>query len=232
MEKELKIAELASIWGVSVPTTWNRVRKEGLSTIKKIDENRKEIAYVIIPDNILNKYIITVNNNDNNRYYEEMLTDNNINNNVNNDVNNHVESNNNSISAQEMFDKLTALNNHYNERFEKVNEELIHYKSQYLLLEDKTLREGYYVQEINGLKTDFKNLNNDNKNLLKWLLIVIIMFVVTLMSLIGVIFYHRALNASKPATPEVNNVQQEVKQPLQTPKKPAPKKSTYTKKTS
>ena len=114
MEKELKIAELASIWGVSVPTTWNRVRKEGLSTIKKIDENRKEIAYVVISDNILNKYIITVNNNDNNRYYEEMLTDNNINNNVNNDVNNHVESNNNSISAQEMFDKLTALNNHFN----------------------------------------------------------------------------------------------------------------------
>ena len=112
MEKELKIAELASIWGVSVPTTWNRVRKEGLSTIKKFDENRKEVAYVVISDNILNKYIITVNNNDNNRFYEDMLTDNNVNNNINNNVNNRPEAYTNSISVNELFDKLTTLNNH------------------------------------------------------------------------------------------------------------------------
>ena len=173
MEKELKIAELASIWGVSVPTTWNRVRKEGLSTIKKFDENRKEVAYVIISDNILNKYIITINNNDNNRYYEEMLTNNNVNNNINNNINNHAEAHNNSISVNELFDKLTTLNNQYNERLERVNNELTMYKSKSLLLEDKAGREGYYLKEIDTLKTDNKNLNNDNKRLLKWLLTII-----------------------------------------------------------
>ncbi len=229
MEKELKIAELAAIWGVSVPTTWNRVRKEGLSTIKKFDENRKEVAYVIISDNILNKYIITINNNDNNRYYEEMLTDNNINNNVNN----HVETNNNSISMNELFDKLTTLNNQYNERLERVNNELTMYKSKNLLLEDKAGREGYYLSEINTLKTDNKNLNKDNKRLLKWLLTSIIIFIITFITLIAVVCYHRALNTTKPETPEVNNVQQEVKQPLKTTQKqkPVQRTTTYNKRT-
>lgn len=227
MEKELKIAELASIWGVSVPTTWNRVRKEGLSTIKKFDENRKEVAYVIISENILNKYIITINNNDNNRYYEEMLTDNNVNNNINNNINNHAEAHNNSISVNELFDKLTTLNNQYNERLERVNNELTMYKSKSLLLEDKAGREGYYLKEIDTLKTDNKNLNNDNKRLLKWLLTVIITFIITFISLIAVVCYHRALNVTKPETPEVNNAQQEVKQPLKTPQKPVQKRTTY-----
>ena len=83
-EKELKIAELATVWGVSVPATWNRVRKEGLKTVKKIDENRKEVTYVIVSEEIVNKYLSAVNNGINNRYYEELLTSNNINNDINN----------------------------------------------------------------------------------------------------------------------------------------------------
>ena len=58
-EKEFKIAELASVWGVSVPATWNRVRKEELKTIKKVDENRKEVTYVIVSNEIINKYYDT-----------------------------------------------------------------------------------------------------------------------------------------------------------------------------
>ena len=46
MEKELKIAELSALWGVSVPTTWNRIRKEGLQTFIKKNENNKEVNYV------------------------------------------------------------------------------------------------------------------------------------------------------------------------------------------
>ena len=103
------------------------------------------------------------------------------------------------------------------------------YKSKSLLLEDKAGREGYYLKEIDTLKTDNKNLNNDNKRLLKWLLTIIITFVITFISLVAVICYHRALSTTKPETPEVNNVQQEVKQPLQTPQKqkPVQKKTTY-----
>ena len=59
-EKELKISELANIWAVSVPTTWNRVRKEDLKTVKKIDENRKEVNYVIISDKIIKMLTIII----------------------------------------------------------------------------------------------------------------------------------------------------------------------------
>ena len=78
MEKELKIAELASILGVSIPTTWNRIRKDGLKTVKKLDENRKEITYVIVSDDYAEKYINNVINNVNNVVnngnYEDLLT--------------------------------------------------------------------------------------------------------------------------------------------------------------
>ena len=63
MEQEMKIAELATFWGVSVPTTWNRIRKEGLSTVTKKNENNKEITYVTISDEILKSYVINANNN-------------------------------------------------------------------------------------------------------------------------------------------------------------------------
>ena len=66
MEKCLKVAELATIWGVSVPTTWNRVPKEGLETVIKKDENGKDINYINITDDIINKYINNVVNNQNN----------------------------------------------------------------------------------------------------------------------------------------------------------------------
>lgn len=165
-EKELKIAELATVWGVSVPATWNRVRKEGLKTVKKIDENRKEVTYVVISEETVNKYLSTVNNNINNRYYEELLT----NNNINNDNNNGLKTESEPFSASEMFDKLTALNKEYNNRLEQVNEELIMAKSKMLLLEDKAGREGLYINEINGLKTD----NNKLKRLIYCLFAVIV----------------------------------------------------------
>ncbi len=194
-EKELKISELANIWAVSVPTTWNRVRKEDLKTVKKVDENRKEVNYVVISDEIINKYVLTVNNNVNNHNYEDILTDNNINENVNN----NLKYGNDSISASEMFDKLSTLNKEYNDRLERVNEELITYKSKTLLLEDKAGREGFYINEINTLK-------KDNNLLLKGLITLLIMFIITLISLIAVVLYHKAIEGNKEVSTTVENV--------------------------
>ena len=171
-EKELKIAELATVWGVSVPATWNRVRKEELKTIKKIDENRKEVTYVIVSDEIINKYLSTVNNGINNRYYEELLT----NNNHNNVIDNNLKPEQETISAIDLFDKLSTLNNEYNNRLERINEELITAKSKMLLLEDKAGREGLYINEINGLKTD----NNKLKTVIYCLLTVIVILLLGL----------------------------------------------------
>lgn len=203
-EKELKISELANIWAVSVPTTWNRVRKEDLKTVKKVDENRKEVNYVIISDKIINKYVLTVNNNVNNHNYEDILTDNNVNENINS----NLKYGNDNISASEMFDKLSTLNKEYNDRLERVNEELITYKSKTLLLEDKANREGFYINEINTLK-------KDNNLLLKGLITLLIMFIITLISLIAVVLYHKAIEGNK----EVSTIVENVSNPVQTQKK-------------
>lgn len=194
-EKELKISELANIWAVSVPTTWNRVRKEDLKTVKKVDENRKEVNYVVISDEIINKYVLTVNNNVNNHNYEDILMDNNVNENINN----NLKYGNDNISASEMFDKLSTLNKEYNDRLERVNEELITYKSKTLLLEDKAGREGFYINEINTLK-------KDNNLLLKGLITLLIMFIITLISLIAVVLYHKAIEDNKEIITTVENV--------------------------
>lgn len=194
-EKELKISELANIWAVSVPTTWNRVRKEDLKTVKKVDENRKEVNYVVISDEIINKYVLTVNNNVNNHNYEDILTDNNVNENINN----NLKYGNDNISASEMFDKLSTLNKEYNDRLERVNEELMTYKSKSLLLEDKAGREGFYINEINTLK-------KDNNLLLKGLITLLIMFIITFISLIAIVLYHKAIEGNKEVTTTVENV--------------------------
>lgn len=194
-EKELKISELANIWAVSVPTTWNRVRKEDLKTVKKVDENRKEVNYVIISDEIINKYILTVNNNVNNHNYEDILTDNNVNENINN----NLKYGNDNISASEMFDKLSTLNKEYNDRLERVNEELMTYKSKTLLLEDKAGREGFYINEINTLK-------KDNNLLLKGLITLLIIFIITFVSLVAIVLYHKAIEGNKEVSTTVENV--------------------------
>ena len=199
-EKEFKIAELASVWGVSVPATWNRVRKEELKTIKKIDENRKEITYVIVSDEIINKYLSTVNNGINNRYYEELLT----NNNHNNVFDNNLKPEQETISAIDLFDKLSTLNNEYNNRLERINEELITAKSKMLLLEDKAGREGLYINEINGLKTD----NNKLKRLIYCLFAVIVILLLGFTCYLTYNIVVAKTATTQPTTEEISTAQQ------------------------
>lgn len=183
MERELKIAELASIWSVSVPTTWNRIKKNNLTTFIKKDENNKEVNYVRISEEKLNEYIINIKNNDKNGYYEDML-------NVDNDDNNVIDAEytkQDTIKAPAVFDSfingLKTVYDDCNERINKVNEELITYKSKALLLEEKTNREGLYLQEINTLK-------KDNNILLKWLITVIILAILIIAALgVALAFY-------------------------------------------
>lgn len=176
MIKELKISELANLWCVSVPSTWNRVRKEGLQTVKKLDENKKEITYVVISDDLLNKYINNVyndvNNGVNNRHYEDILSINNIADTAQT-LNN---TDNTTLSQVELFEKLTALNKDYNDRLQQINNDLIDSKSKLLLLEDKAGREGFYINEINELKND----NNRLKQCLYWLITLIIILLIGL----------------------------------------------------
>lgn len=191
MQRELKIAELASIWSVSVPTTWNRIKKNNLTTFIKKDENNKEVNYVRISDEKLNEYIINIKNNDKNGYYEDML-------NVDNDDNNVIDgeyTRQDTIKAPAVFDSfingLKTVYDDCNERINKVNEELITYKSKALLLEEKTNREGFYINEINTLKTDINNIKKDNNKLIIWLITVIILAILIIAALgVALVFYY------------------------------------------
>lgn len=174
MEKDLKIAELATLWGVSVPTTWNRIRKEGLTTFIKKNESNKDVNYVKVSDEIINQYVINdvnnVNNLVNNGYYEDMLINNNVNKNVNNPKN-PVITEYTKDDLKELINTITTVNNDYNNRLERLTDRLITAEAKQLLLEDKASREGYYINEINKLE----KVNNHNKLLIKILITVIVM---------------------------------------------------------
>lgn len=214
MEKELKIAELSALWGVSVPTTWNRIRKEGLQTFIKKNENNKEVNYVRVSDDVINQYVINDNNNVsntvNNGYYEDML----INNNGNNIVKNPQTQVNKDYSRedlQELITTITSVNESYNNRIETLTNRLINAESKQLLLEDKANREGMYINEINGLKKE-----NNRYKLYNNLLITVII------TLIIVITGYITFNIGLSAIRENRNTESTKKEQVQS--APAPVK--------
>lgn len=208
MEKELKIAELAALWGVSVPTTWNRIRKEGLTTFIKKNESNKEVNYVKVSDEIINQYVINDNNNVNNivnnGYYEDMLTNNNVYDNVKNPKM-LVNAEYTKDDLKELITTITTVNNDYNNRLETLTNRLITAESKQLLLEDKASREGLYINEINDLKKD-----NNRYKLLNKLLITVI--VTLLIVITGYITFNIGLSATeKNSAPE--SIKKEQMQP-------------------
>lgn len=221
MEKEMKVSELAALWGVSVPTVWNRIKKLGLKTLIKKNENNKDINYVYISDEQINSFVINVVNNDinnnNNVYYKEMLNDNN----VDKEVINADYSVNTSHYDKDFIKDLINYNNDYNERLssvyetfnnrlERLNNELITYKGKIPLLEDKAGREGLYLAEINDLKKEIKTKNIFNKLLLS-LIITLLIIIITFAT------YFITLNnvSNNFENPVINSVEhtQETQQP-------------------
>lgn len=190
MEKELKISELAAIWNVSVPTTWNRVKKMGLKTFIKKNETNKDINYVSISDERIQEFIINVNNNIhngvNNGYYEDMLREDALVNNVNNEDANvidvdYVKSNVPVLSElvtnvgkvySGFSEQIITVNNARNEEVKNLYEEvknlyeqLSDAKANQKLLTEQKDREGLYLQEIKDLKNENEHLNKDYNEL-------------------------------------------------------------------
>lgn len=220
MQKELKISELASIWSTSVPTTWNRIRKEGLITFKKKDENNKEVNFVTISEDVLNKYINNVNNLDNNVYYEDMLNVNNVNNNVEN-LKTQSEQVFNKDDIKDIINTIANVNNDYNDRLKTLTDELITYKSKQLLLEDKANKEGFYLNEINKLE----RANNQSRIIIN---VLIAFITILLLFITGFITYNIAVNKdSVQVEPKTDQVTEQVSVQVEQPKaepKPQPVK--------
>lgn len=201
MERKLKFAEFAELIGTTAKTVYKmEERKEIVTVIEKV--NNRPTRLVLTNDEQINKfkniYSKTPVNNGN---YEDIVT---INNDTMNNNNASQSANNNEI-VQEMFEKILVINEEYNNRIAKLNEELIDSKSKLLLLEDKAGREGLYLAEINTLKTENNKLKTDKMKVANQLVAVII---VLLMVVVGLITYNVATNTKKERT------QQEITQPV------------------
>lgn len=222
MEKRLKVAEFATLVGIVPKTVYKMIdRKEILTVNEKV--NNRNITLIVTSDEQIaelrknfSKDTVNVGN-----YYE------NVTENYHSQKDNYsyetVKDNYNNNFNAEVIDRIISLSESYNEQLREVNDELIRVKSQQLLLEDKAGREGLYIAEINQLKNSNNELGNSNKRLFKWLLTVILFLVITLISLITIIFYNKALNGIKPTV----TAPVEIQKPVNT--TPLPVKKTYKK---
>lgn len=177
-ELRFKVSEFASLIGCSMKTVYKLIENNQLNTVNEL-QNGRSISFVVTNDNEIQEFQknygkIPVNESE----CKDILTVNNQQENKNN-VNNYS----NSSILSDVFDKILEVNNQYNERIERVNEELITYKSKQLLLEDKASREGLYLQEINQLKAS-------KDRLIKWLITIVIIFSLMLITVICLLVYN------------------------------------------
>lgn len=217
MEKCLKVAELAAIWSVSVPTTWNRVRKEGLETVIKKDENGKDINYINISDEIIKKYVNNPVNNqnnvNNNGYYEEMLRDNNVNN-VQNDLidTDYTMVNNNDVIN--LYDRFLNETDSYKHELINVYKELSEYRGRALLVDKSQSENDKLEAELSELKTNNKRLEKVNKwlfTLLISLISILLTVTITLIIVSNVSSNHTSnVSSSDQVTESINAIKKEL----------------------
>ncbi len=200
MERKLKVSEFAELVGITSKTVYKMESRGEITTVNERVNNRPTMLVITNDEQIrhfrsqYSKAPFASNN------YEENVT-------INNESmsnNNPSQSTNNNEFVQDMFDRIITLNEEYNNRIEKLNNELIDSKSKLLLLEDKTGREGLLFNEINELKKENEQLKTEKTNVANTLVAVI---VVLLMVLVGLITYN-------VSTIKKERTQQEITQPV------------------
>lgn len=224
MERKLSVADFATLVGTTSKTIYQRIVNneelpvnEQLEIVKEKIKGRETTVIITNSAQISLYKEIYGKTSVNNRVYEEILTDDNSYKQVN-EVNEPVKINNDNVYNNTIIEQILTLNNEYNNRLERVNdelktknEELIRVKSQQLLLEDKAQREGLYLNEINGLKTDNKKLLLVNRLLITVIVILVIGLFVFLTYYFTVKNFQSSVNNGDSQT-----VQEVVEQPVQT----------------
>ena len=180
MEMKLKFAEFAELIGTTAKTVYKMEEREEIVTVTEKVNNRPTRLVVTNNDqinhfkNIYSKSPVNVGN------YEDIVT----NNNATMNVNNSSQFTNNNDVVQEMFDKIVTMNEQYNNRIAKLNEELIDSKSKLLFLEDKAGREGMYLKEINELKNENEELKTSKSKVVNTLFAVIVVLSMVIVAFI------------------------------------------------
>lgn len=213
MERKMKVADFAALLGVAAKTVYKMIEREEIMTVTEKVNNRATTLVVATDEQIseLKK-----------NYSKEQVITGNCCENVTD--NNHsiidaegyevVRNNNDTNFASEVIDRIIAINDgyneqlkEYNERLQRVNDELVTERSKVLLLEDKAGREGLYLNEINGLKTD-------NEKLKKYIALLITLLVLLLLGLTGYVTYNIAVNNLHSQKETTVNVQSEASTPV------------------
>lgn len=196
MGRKMNIADFAALVGTTSKTIYGKINNvsnlpvnEQLKTVKEKVKGR-EVTLIITNDEQIELYKNLYGKDTviNGEYYET-VTDNNGYSPVN-EIQDTVKINNNTELLTEMFDKLNTVHNEYNERLQRVNDELITYKSKQLLLEDKANKEGFYLNEINELKKE-----NNRKKL--YINLLITLLTILLLLITGFVTYSIAVNKGK-----------------------------------
>lgn len=204
MEKKLKFSEFAELIGTTAKTVYKMKERNEIMTVSERVNNRLTMLVVTNDDQIQKFKSLYSKTPFNNGYYEDFVT-------INNDTmneNNYSQTNNSNEMLQEMFDKIITINDEYNNRIAKLNEELIDSKSKMLLLEDKANREGLYIKEINELKTENEQLRTSKEKSLNVLSTVI---VILLMFIVGFITYTVGISTRKePVKEEITQTVEQI----------------------
>lgn len=182
MEKKFKVADFATLIGIAPKTVYKMIERNEILTDTERVNNRNTTVIITSDEQIaeLQKIYSKSPVNDGN-YYENVTVNNHSMN--ENESYNTERADNNSILTSDVIDRIITLNEGYNEQLKTVteklftaNDELVKVKSQQLLLEDKAGREGYYLNEINTLSKDNKQLVNVN-NRLKYVIGVLLLII-------------------------------------------------------
>lgn len=161
MERKIKFSEFAELIGVTAKTVYKMEEREEITTVTEKVNNRQTRLVITNDEEIRHFRNIYSNAPVYNGNYEDIVT----NNNESLNCNNSSQSTENSELVQKMFDKIVLLNEEYNNRISKLNEELTNSKSQLMFLEDKASREGSYLNEIKELRTENTELLTLQKQL-------------------------------------------------------------------
>lgn len=217
MERKLKVAEMATLLNVVPKTIYKMIEREELLTVTEKVNNRQTTLIITNDEQIaefrkqLGKDTVS-----NSNYYENVTENEQLR--MDNNGYKQVNFNDSIFSSVEVIDRILSLNDRYNEQLKEVNDELIAYKSQQLLLQDSKNREGLLLKDINELRTDIekeKTVNEQlrirNERLITILISSIIMFILVIIGLITINVM------SKPVTEqEVEQVAPKIVQPTPT----------------
>lgn len=197
MEKKFKVSDFAEIVGCTPKTVYKMIERNELKTVSEKVNNRETTVIVATDEQIKDLQ---------GQFGKLPVNESECNENVTyNEGNEPVKNNDNHVKVNEVIDKVMEMAREYSNELRTVNEELVTYKTQALLLEDKQRTEKealehwqneYFQQktELEQLKStnekEIKNKNKEISELMKdkftvtiWLVSVIFVLVLGLITL-------------------------------------------------